>query len=191
MESIVTFLIARFNSDGSLDEEFGSHGIVKTGFSGFAVSVYASAQFAALQPDGKILVTGSVMFAQQFSNQFEIALVRYTSDGSIRHQLWYKRAHGKCFEGNLPSGLLLRDDGNIYVGSGDNILHVSANGTIETVINEPNSGGWRSIPRKVITAVQESDSTGYHIAISRFLPNGRAGSFIWYRRKDYNQAIGV
>jgi len=46
-------LVLRYNSDGTLDNSFGANGVLtyKAGISGDAV---------ALQPDGKIVVTGSI-----------------------------------------------------------------------------------------------------------------------------------
>jgi serralysin len=49
------FALARYNSDGSLDATFGANGIVRTDFGGMD---YGNA--LALQPDGKILVAGSI-----------------------------------------------------------------------------------------------------------------------------------
>lgn len=63
-----SFLIARYNSDGSLDTTFNNTGIVTTSLDGFALGM-------TIQPDGKIVAVGS-------SNN-TIALVRYTITGSL------------------------------------------------------------------------------------------------------------
>src|SRR5262249_34585970 len=48
------FALARFDTDGTLDANFGSGGIVTTDFHGD----YDSARSLAIQPDGRIVVVG-------------------------------------------------------------------------------------------------------------------------------------
>lgn len=64
------FALIRFNSDGSLDNTFGSGGIVTTDFDGS----YDSGHSIAIQSDGKIIVGGSGYY---------FALARYNTDGSL------------------------------------------------------------------------------------------------------------
>ncbi|MFA7279016.1 MAG: delta-60 repeat domain-containing protein, partial [Sterolibacterium sp.] len=70
------FTLARYNTDGSLDTNFGSGGKVTTSFgddgNGYSV---------ALQTDGKILVTGSSYIGGVDRNDFTLA--RYNTDGSL------------------------------------------------------------------------------------------------------------
>ncbi len=71
--NVLVVVLARYNNNGSLDETFGSEGIVRTGFGcGFA------GHALVLQPDSKILVAGSTC---GFDSQ-DFALARYNSDGS-------------------------------------------------------------------------------------------------------------
>ncbi len=70
------FALGRFNSNGSLDSSFGIGGKVTTDFSG------ADSAFAiALQPDGKLVVTGVFSTNQGYDQDF--ALARYNSDGGL------------------------------------------------------------------------------------------------------------
>jgi uncharacterized delta-60 repeat protein len=65
------FLLARLNSNGSLDRTFGIGGKVRTSFG----DLNGGASGAALQPDGKIVAVG---FQATFSNNWaEFALARY------------------------------------------------------------------------------------------------------------------
>ena len=66
------FRTERYNVDGTLDTSFGTDGIVITDF-GFGYN-YATA--IALQPDGKIIVTGV-----SYNNKF--AMARYTTNGDL------------------------------------------------------------------------------------------------------------
>src|SRR5215471_11982559 len=62
--------IARYNTDGSLDREFGTGGRIVT-----SMPEGAAGYAAVLQPDGKIIVTGSA--------GDHLLLARYNSDGSL------------------------------------------------------------------------------------------------------------
>ena len=59
--------VARYTTDGSLDQTFGQDGLVITDFSGFAAM--------AIDADGRILVGGT--------SDDEFAVARYTTDGSL------------------------------------------------------------------------------------------------------------
>ncbi|GEM_PF-891778 len=69
------FALARYNSNGSLDPEFGNGGIVTTDIGAGDDRGYG----VALQSDGKIVVAGS---SYNGSNN-DFALVRYNSNGSL------------------------------------------------------------------------------------------------------------
>jgi uncharacterized delta-60 repeat protein len=68
--------LARYNSDGSLDESFGSGGKVLTDL-GVASNAYA----VALQEDGRIVVAGNSGAPAIFVG--DVALARYEVDGSL------------------------------------------------------------------------------------------------------------
>ena len=64
-------LLVRYNNDGSLDTTFGTNGIVNVSGIKYGVDV-------AIQPDGKILVTG-----QTNRNSVTFAVARLNSNGSV------------------------------------------------------------------------------------------------------------
>lgn len=68
----VGITIVRFLADGTLDPAFGSSGVVHTQIDG------ASANDIALQPDGKIVVGGSMTYGDG-----RFALARYEQDGDL------------------------------------------------------------------------------------------------------------
>ena len=69
------FAIARYNADGSLDTSFSGDGMLSTAIgSGEDIG-----QSIALQPDGKILVSGQ----SHNGVDKDIALVRYNADGTL------------------------------------------------------------------------------------------------------------
>ena len=77
------FEIARFNSDGSLDQTFGTNGLVLTAFGGKSRLSSAQASAMAVQADGKIVVAGiaEVPMNNQVIQGFAVA--RYTPNGVL------------------------------------------------------------------------------------------------------------
>ena len=73
------FGLARYNANGSLDAAFGTGGLVATSF-GPTTSAFAAG--LAIQPDGQIVVAGTV---QDFSTNVisEFGLARYNTNGSL------------------------------------------------------------------------------------------------------------
>ena len=71
-----TFAAARYGSDGQLDASFGAGGVVVTSIAGGQQS--AVANDVALQPDGKIVVVGTVESGTHY-----FAVVRYDSNGAL------------------------------------------------------------------------------------------------------------
>src|SRR5215471_13159233 len=68
------FVLARYNSNGTLDTNFGTGGKVITDF-----GVSADAMSVAVQPDGKIVVGGSA----NLDGGYNFELVRYNNNGTL------------------------------------------------------------------------------------------------------------
>jgi uncharacterized delta-60 repeat protein len=66
------FAVARYNSDGGIDDTFGSEGAVTTSFGGASFAFPSS---VAIQSDGRIIAAGEV--------EGSFALARYTSTGVL------------------------------------------------------------------------------------------------------------
>jgi len=71
------FAVARYNTDGTLDNTFGVRGKVRTDFPGLAAVPSA----VVIQPDGKIVVAGGAFFLFTFAGDFKV--VRYNPNGSL------------------------------------------------------------------------------------------------------------
>ncbi len=71
------FALVRYLPDGSLDPAFGADGVVVTGFEPQSAEAFA----ISVQPDGKIVVAGSVRAPR--SADYAFALARYQADGSL------------------------------------------------------------------------------------------------------------
>src|SRR5215213_1848311 len=103
------FCLARFNSDGSVDETFNGSGLMVTGFEGG----FSRALDVVVQTDGKILAAGG---GQGITSSI-VTLARYNSDGSLDSSF-----DGDGRVNGIPgatNALALRPDGKIVVaGSG-------------------------------------------------------------------------
>jgi uncharacterized delta-60 repeat protein len=74
------FALARYRSDGSPDTSFGSGGALTTSFGGNFAAVSA----VMLQPDGKIVVAGTVDFnPDNPGSGLDFALARYNASGTL------------------------------------------------------------------------------------------------------------
>ena len=71
------FAVQRYTASGTADPNFGTGGTVTMDFNGSTDRAYA----VAVQPDGKIVVAGHATNAARTG--IDIALARYTSDGSL------------------------------------------------------------------------------------------------------------
>jgi uncharacterized delta-60 repeat protein len=71
------FVVARYNTDGTLDTTFGAGGRVRTDFPGLAAVPSA----VVIQPDGKIVVAGGAFPLFTFLGDFKV--VRYNTNGSL------------------------------------------------------------------------------------------------------------
>ena len=109
------FALARFTSTGSLDTTFGSGGIVTTSIGTDSDRAYA----VALQPDGKIVMTG---YSYNDINGQVIPLVRYTSAGTLDATFGVNGIVTFDFGGEWDSGnaLAIQPDGKIIV-AGDGL----------------------------------------------------------------------
>jgi uncharacterized delta-60 repeat protein len=94
------FIVARLNTNGSLDTTFGSGGIVETQVGTFGVAASA----LALQSDGKILLAGSG------------AMARYLSNGSLDSSFGSGGIAATPISG--PTAIAEQPDGKILLAAG-------------------------------------------------------------------------
>lgn len=74
-----TFVVARYNADGSLDTTFGNNGWSSATFG----ADYEFAASVAIHPDGKIVVGGIIWNSGNDVPTRDFAIARFNSDGSI------------------------------------------------------------------------------------------------------------
>jgi uncharacterized delta-60 repeat protein len=112
MPSTVTFALARYNTDGTLDTTFGSDGTVTNDFGG--PGLLSSSRAVAIQPDGKILAAGSV--------GDDFALARYNADGTLDTAFGSGGLVTTDFDNNdeFARALSIQSDGKIVLGGPSN-----------------------------------------------------------------------
>jgi uncharacterized delta-60 repeat protein len=132
------FAVARYNLDGSLDPGFDFDGVVTTGF-----GTAADAAGAVLQPDGKIVLAGTVG-ESYYENCF--ALTRYNLDGSLDAAFG---GGGKVIAGYIgdysyANAVTMQSDNKIivagfqgvYFGATFTLLRFNPDGSLDTTFGE-------------------------------------------------------
>ncbi len=115
-EAAGKFALARYDSGGALDDGFGTGGIVTTAIS----SGYDEARGVAVQPDGKIVVTGPAGVHRP-----DFALARYDSGGALDDTF----GTGGIVTTNIgpgydiANGVVIQPDGKIIVVGSSGTYH--------------------------------------------------------------------
>ena len=104
-----SFTVIRYNSNGSIDNNFGQNGKATASVGG-----YVNSQYGALQNDGKIVVAGIAYN----NNNLNIILVRFNNNGTLDNSFG---TGGKVISvvttyNYTPLGLSIQPDGKILVG---------------------------------------------------------------------------
>jgi uncharacterized delta-60 repeat protein len=117
------FMLARFNTDGSLDNSFNSSGFVITDLSIFGDVVNS----LAIQPDGKIIVAGIILNSGFTSSDFGVA--RYLPDGILDNSFGNAgKVITKVSEGHGSAlSVILQNDGKIVVAGSTDVTMIINN----------------------------------------------------------------
>ena len=108
------FALARYRSDGQPDTSFGNGGALTTSFGGN----FAAASAIMIQPDGKIVVAGTVDFnPDNPTSGLDFALARYTANGTLDATFGKGGKVVFDFFGSFDqaNGAVLQPDGKIIV----------------------------------------------------------------------------
>lgn len=132
----IDFALARYNSNGSLDNTFDFDGKVTIGFG--SASIVGGIASIALQNDGKILAVGSDVFGGSIG----IALARFNTNGSLDNTFDFDGKLSTTIAGSTYTGatdLIMQNDGKIVVtGQSESSMLVVRYGENPTYINEFN-----------------------------------------------------
>jgi uncharacterized delta-60 repeat protein len=135
-----SFLLLRFNSDGSVDPTFGNGGMVTTNIGTDNDRAYA----LALQSDGKIVAAGKkgIQFYPTDQRKGNVALVRYNPDGSLDATF----GNGGIVVNDFGQGLesyalevIIQPDGRIIIAGESSyeflVARYNSNGTLDTTFS--------------------------------------------------------
>lgn len=177
-------------SVGVLDRVFGTEGSVST-----AVGASAQARSVLVQPDGKILVVGTV----GSGDSQDTVLVRYNSNGSLDTGFGTSGVVIAALSpvDELINGVGLQSDGKIIVAGNIKLPATGAvdflvarftqNGTLDTTFGASGTATFDQSPTDIfnavvvqpddkIVAVGATSQNGWEFAALRFSPNGTLDS---------------
>ena len=189
---IIDFMLARYNSNGTLDSSFGTGGKVTTDFPGFSALAYA----LAIQSDGKIIAAGHIVTGTII---IDFMLARYNSNGTLDSSFGTGGKVTTDFNGGIDEAyaLAIQSDGKIvaagraFNATGDStdfgLARYNANGTLDgsfgiggkvtTDFNgqddDANALAIQS-DGKIVAAgfAQNADRTSIYFALARYNANG-------------------
>jgi uncharacterized delta-60 repeat protein len=159
------FGIIRYNSNGSIDNTFGTNGLATFDFS---INDGNSVYKIVLQPDGKILAAGGVGYDSQTYPNEDFAIVRFNSNGLIDNTFG---SNGKVIidisNDDAAIDIVLQTDGKILIGGvtnkyTSNVLQKFALVRLNTNGGVDNTFG---ISGKVITGLNASYIIGTTLKI--------------------------
>jgi len=197
----LSFIVARYNANGSLDTTFGNNGWVST----TSVNSNEGATSVAIQPDGKIVVGGNI------HSLADIGIARFNSNGSLDTSF---DGDGKVtvgfsdFAGSYPdflSSLKIGNDGKIVFAGGAQGLglnyktilgRLNADGSLDTTFDGDGKvidggGQWQDIivqPDGTIFAAGGVDSQFNGIMIAAKYNNNGSREWSYSRGQDFVRA---
>lgn len=168
------FAVVRYMPDGSRDQSFGRHGVVRTNLTPGQDLGYD----VAIQDNGKIVVVGSEGTGSAF------AIVRYLPDGDL-DPAFVGDGTRSIVPGGVARAVVLQPDGKIlvtgYNGRGLVLARLRSNGSLDpTFAGDGIASGvaWAIFP--LTLALQSNgkivvggDFDIFRTGLARFTPNGR------------------
>jgi uncharacterized delta-60 repeat protein len=151
------FLVARYNTDGSVDTSFGSGGHTVTDFNRGDDSASAVAFQPQASGQSKILAAGQAVVA----NSYDFAVARYNADGTLDTTFGSRGKVTTGFSGIAGVQSMVVDGaGRILVaggtGGGLALVRYTANGALDTTFG---SGG------KLVTNIQLRGGDAHSLAL--------------------------
>jgi uncharacterized delta-60 repeat protein len=174
------FLVMRYNSDGTMDNSFGTGGKTLT-----AIASQSSVYSIALQSDGKIVACGT---AGDPSN-YKFALARYNTNGTLDNTFGTAGIVTTDFDPvfyDVGTSMTIQADGKIiaagYSGYHLALARYTANGILDPGFSNSGMFASTNYPSatgigvqsngKIVVSGNLNNSFDYEWAITRFDPNG-------------------
>jgi len=150
------FVVVRYNTNGTLDNNFGTGGKVITDLSN-----PTEAYSLVIQSDGKIIIAGT----EEIGANFDFAVLRYNSDGTLDHSFGTNGVVTTDINGNDDKIFSVALQGKKIVAAGISfngsnydfgLARYDTNGTLDNTFG---TGG------KVITSISSSDDKANSLVI--------------------------
>ena len=125
------FFVLRLNSNGTMDSSFAGNGYINTNF-----GKVDDAQDLLIQPDGRIVVSGSA----QVNFKEHLAVARYNVNGTLDTTfdgdgMLLMLAPGSLTNNDSGATLARQSDGSLLAGTSGYIYRFSAGGQLDTTFN--------------------------------------------------------
>ena len=138
------FVMARYKTDGSLDETFGAAGLVTTDIAGGADAAFGG----ALLPDGRIVVVGSARGRQPAMTSPSCAIyptarsiLSFGTQGKTTTDFFGSQDRAFAVAVQPDNGIVVVGDALITAGSSDfAVARYDANGVLDTVLRQRRTG---------------------------------------------------
>jgi len=213
-ESDTSFVLLRFNSDGSVDPTFGNGGTVTTNINNDNDRAYALAR----QSDGKIVAAGKrgIQFYPSEQRKGNVALARYNPDGSLDATF----GNGGIVVNDFGQGLesyalevIIQPDGRIIIAGESSyqflVARYNSNGMLDTTFGDDGfalinfSNNWdhgrdavlQADGKIILVGIAEVNTPYDSFAVARVNPDGsldqsfgNGGKVIMVNRGDLQAA---
>jgi uncharacterized delta-60 repeat protein len=197
-DNVQAFALARYNTNGALDDSFGVNGLVATNF--LNSDNYGNS--IVVQPDGNIVVAGSSSYSDSIVS---IALVRYKTNGIVDSSFGINGIDTTLIGENASgNSIALQPDGKIvvagYAGNNFAVLRYATNGIIDTTFgtNGKDTTGFDTLVATGNSLVIQTDSQivvggsiGSAFALVRYKVNGTPDSTFGTNGKVTTTFTGV
>jgi uncharacterized delta-60 repeat protein len=114
--NFTNIIVARFTSNGLLDETFVSNGAIILDKYNFPYNRYNHGRSVAIQPDGKIIIAGDMM---DDNADFQIVMARFNPDGSLDTANFGTNGQGTVI---TPLSNFRNSDGSLIIQANGKIL---------------------------------------------------------------------
>jgi|GEM_PF-6022038 len=175
-ESAYAFLVARYDSNGTLDTTFGNGGFREINFGNLS---WDHGRDVLLQADGKIIVVGISEINSPYDS---FAVARFNPDGSLDQSFGNGGKVVMVDQGDLEAGVL-QNDGKLIAlgddGASFKLLRFNGDGSLDSTFG---SGG------TVTTTFGGSAAAGSDLvfqADGKLLAAGLASSDIYFNNSDF------
>ncbi|MEY2490169.1 MAG: hypothetical protein QOC70_2111, partial [Verrucomicrobiota bacterium] len=175
-ESAYAFLVARYNSNGTLDTTFGNGGFREVNFGDLS---WDHGRDAVLQDDGKIIVVGTAEINSPYDS---FAVARFNPDGSLDQSFGSGGKFVMVDVGDLEAGALQSDGKLIALGDDSEsfkLLRFNLDGSLDSTFG---SGGI------ITTTFGGSAAAGSDLVFQpdgKLLAGGITSTDIYYNNSDF------